>query len=608
MPVFKLTNSQGAALRGGATRTDGLGKLEALSAQEALGLLEGLKVNLRGADGVPKHGVLKLRNSSNAGKTMEFARMRGLDRMMSSRDTFANTAKAIQMLMVRSGLSEEKASELLQQYRSDDGSIKYKHALEMINGALDIIKAQPPRVFSGATAQEALSKAGIEIQGDRAQLATADKFTLDAKDKRQGVNAGAYGEVFEAVDNGNPCVFKRLGQPINVERNRDGELPRGRGMDGNHLAAGKLPGVIGPNRYVLRQRTKLPNSTDQVTFHVVNAGREFKQFCKAFFKDHPNEAESSLFVHGLIMDKAPGTLLRKAELSDQQLRGVAQGFAAVLINTAAHGVVLGDIKPENAFVDGDKLTLIDTDGAFKQSKWASKSAEKVSLARTFKVPGRGNAGLQQDLWSTGFTLLEAAHPDLNNELVTLAKPPEVVQQQRLSAVLDGDGPARPPAAPKVNSGQIMAKLQEIVGRPPPGSVDEFAFLCIQQALSQTQSAYTQRFTGQGRHLLDPLLAHPVVGGRDAFVAQHLVKKAALPQKPAAVATEGSAIKPLIEDKEIDLFAVPAQQPKKEKQLKDDEDDLPNSELQKFLMGQLKFMKSPKNGQADQISEELSDDE
>lgn len=60
MTVFKPTNQAGAAIQGGRNRVDGLQKLNELDKAEALALLSGLNANLRGVDGVPKHGVLKL--------------------------------------------------------------------------------------------------------------------------------------------------------------------------------------------------------------------------------------------------------------------------------------------------------------------------------------------------------------------------------------------------------------------------------------------------------------------------------------------------------------------------------------------------------------------
>ena len=59
--------------------------------------------------------------------------------------------------------------------------------------------------------------------------------------------------------------------------------------------------------------------------------------------------------------------------------------------------------------------------------------------------------------------------------------------------------------------------------PRPGSVEDFALLCLKTALSKQDAPYLKRFTGEGEHLLDPILAHPLIGGRQAFVDKNLVK-------------------------------------------------------------------------------------
>lgn len=47
-------------------------------------------------------------------------------------------------------------------------------------------------------------------------------------------------------------------------------------------------------------------------------------------------------------------------------------------------------------------------------------------------------------------------------------------------------------------------------------------------MSKPDAPYFKRFTGEGEHLLDPLLNHPLLGGRDEFIQKHLVKNEAAP--------------------------------------------------------------------------------
>ncbi len=66
-------------------------------------------------------------------------------------------------------------------------------------------------------------------------------------------------------------------------------------MDANQLAAEKVPGAIAPNRYIITKN----ESDGEKSFHVVTAGRNFKEFCRA-------NKGSDLELHGLVMDKAKG--------------------------------------------------------------------------------------------------------------------------------------------------------------------------------------------------------------------------------------------------------------------------------------------------------------
>lgn len=518
MAVFKLTNQAGAAIQGGRNRVEGLQKLNELDKSEALALLSGLKANLRGADGVPKHGVLKLRNSSKADMGMEFARMRGLDRWGSLDSTFRNTEQALKTLMLRAGLQEGDAKKLLDQYRSTNGQFRYKDAVGLITQATYIINREEPEAYAGKSIADALKNAGISFPPDTHKEATADRVNLE-----KGGNAGAFGRVFEGTIAGRSCMLKRLAAPVVIERGDDGALVRGREMDSNHLVHGKVPHVIGPNRYLISQTVE---GTREKSFHVVTAGRGFKEFCRQV------QNGIDLKMEGLVMDKAPGTRLKEADVHPEHLKGIAKGFTSVLMNASSHGMVFGDIKRENAFVEADSVTLIDTDGVLKRSKWASKAQDNPVMGRTFTYPAAAGAtGLQQDLWSVGFTLLQVAHKDKVGALFDIGapqNPPKAAPQQAPQRVnledhVDGSG-ARAPRPARLDKQQILGALEAVIGRPQAGSVEDFALLCIKTALSESNRSYTRRFTGDGTHLLDPVLAHPLLGSRDSFIRENLVKE------------------------------------------------------------------------------------
>ena len=513
MPTFKITDNIGAALRGGASRAEGLAKLDALGKQKSQSLLEGLRTNLAGADGLSKHGVLKLRNSSSTGSGMEFARMNGMDRWFSKDSTFANTSKALRTLLINSGTKPETADALLKQYGAKDGSIKCKDAITLINRVL-------PQSARGSTLAESLQNAGIQAPAEAQQ----DSIQLGEKDLSQG----AFGKVFPATDNGASCILKRFGKPLKIELNEAGNLKRGRFMDANHLAAGKVPGTIAPNRYII---TKLEPDGSK-SFHTVTAGRNFKEFCrlnkgsvpelddkgnpKLDDQDKPIE-RSILELHGIVMDKAKGGRMDQVRSSDSEQKDIARGFASVLMNASAHGVIFYDIKPENAFVDGGKLTLIDTDGAFKNSKTNAKNPKDgPAVGATFWVPTKMRGkdspqlGLQQDLWSVGFSLLEHAGRGSGN----LSDVGALKGQNRYFFWTKND-----------TLEEQLAWLKMKIGgpEPRPGSVEDFALLCLKTALSKQDAPYFKRFTGEGEHLLDPILAHPLIGGRQAFIDKNFVK-------------------------------------------------------------------------------------
>lgn len=494
MAVFKITTPTGP-LRGGATREAGLNKLESLGSQHSKTLLEGLRTNLLGADGNAKHGVLKLRNSSKAGNQMEFARMRGMDRWFSKKSTFKNTASALEKLMIQSGTKPETAKALIKQYSAKDGSIKCKDAIQLINRIL-------PQSTQGATVAASLQQVGIEAPDEALQ----DKINLS---EEQNLEQGAIGKVFQATDHGAPCILKRFGEPIAIALDNSGIIKRGALIDGNHLAAGKVPGTIAPNRYIIAKT----DPGGGKAFHTVTAGLNFKEFCK-------QNKGSQLALHGIVMDKAKGARMDQVNSSSSEQKEIARGFAAILMNASSRGVVFYDIKRENAFVDGGKLTLIDTDGAFKNSKTAAKNPDKQEIALTFMVPTKDDSskdsphrGLQQDLWSVGFTLLEHAGRGEGNLME--------------AGHLRGRDPYQ--FWHRMDTPEArFAWLKEKIGGPEPraGSVEDFAFLCIKTALSEPDAPYFQRFTGEEgqTHLLDPILAHPLLGGREAFIESHLARK------------------------------------------------------------------------------------
>jgi hypothetical protein len=514
MAVFKITDNIGAALRGGASRAEGLAKLDALDKQQSQRLLEGLRTNLAGADGLSKHGVLKLRNSSSTGSGMEFARMNGMDRWFSKESTFANTSKALRALLINSGTKPETADALLKQYGAKDGSIKCKDAITLINRVL-------PQSATGSTLAESLRNAGIHAPAEAMQ----DSIQLE---KQDDLSQGGFGKVFPATDNGSPCIVKRFGVPREIKLDKSGNLTRGDEMDANHLAAGKVPGTIAPNRYII---SKLEPDGSK-SFHTVTAGRNFKEFCRLNkgsvpelddkgnprLDDEDNAIERSILeLHGIVMDKAKGARMDQVRSSESEQKEIAQGFASILMNASSRGVVFYDIKRQNAFVDGGKITLIDTDGAFKNSKTQSKNPEKPTVAATYIVPTKNtmnanspHRGMQQDLWCVGISLLEHAGRG-NGNLDDVG----LLQRQDAYNFWTKNN--------TVEEQFVWLKNKIGVPEPRPGSVEDFALLCIKTALSKHDAPYFKRFTGEGKHLLDPILAHPLIGGREAFIDKNLVK-------------------------------------------------------------------------------------
>lgn len=505
MPVFKIapppaqptfpggSEMPPSPLKGGVTREAGLQQLKDLDATQSQEVLKGLRTNLLGADGTPKHGVLKLRNSSSTDKEMEFARMRGMDRWFSKRGTFANTGKALQILMERTGMKPETAEALIKQYSANDGSIKYKDAVTLINRVL-------PETSSGTTVEEALKQAkitGIPEKGMANEIAETE---FD-----DHTTSGAQGVVYEGRDHGTPCMLKRNKEPLKIELTEAGGLVRGKKMDGNHLAAGKLPGVIAPNRYLLSKT----DANGDKTYHVVTAGGPFKEFCK---KEGTKGA--TLMMEGLIMDKAKGTRMLETRSSASNQKEIAKGFTAILMNASSRGFVLGDIKGLNAFVDGGKVTLIDTDGAFKQSKVEQKTQKDPILTGTYIHP-TASSGQQQDLYSLGITLLVHSYrsqgPAGNDKVDDL-----------LNA-----GKESPGDKFKYDDDTLLANrlesIRTVVGSPSKGSVEDFALECIETALKEGNK-YETRFTGQVPHLLDPILDHPLIGGREAFIQKNLLPR------------------------------------------------------------------------------------
>lgn len=145
MGVQKINVGNGN-LKGGASRAEGLEKLKQFEKDQATTVLRELRTSLIGANNRPKHGVLKLVNSSKVDKEMAFARKNGLDRWFSRADTFANTSRALEILLQKSGIDSAKAQELLLKAKNASGlgggQIKYDAATDMIDEALALGQRQ----------------------------------------------------------------------------------------------------------------------------------------------------------------------------------------------------------------------------------------------------------------------------------------------------------------------------------------------------------------------------------------------------------------------------------------------------------------------------------
>jgi hypothetical protein len=120
------------------------------------------------------------------------------------------------------------------------------------------------------------------------------------------------------------------------------------------------------------------------------------------------------------------------------------------------------------------------------------------------------------LWSVGFTLLEHAGRGDGN-LMDVGR---LVGRDKYQFLVREKTPK-----------EKFDWLQEKAGGPGrPGSVEDFALLCLKTALSKPDAPYFKRFTGEGSHLLDPILNHPLIGGRDQFIEKHLLKSAPAPNR------------------------------------------------------------------------------
>jgi hypothetical protein len=145
------------------------------------------------------------------------------------------------------------------------------------------------------------------------------------------------------------------------------------------------------------------------------------------------------------------------------------------------------------------------------------------MTYTYPFPAPScRSGLQQDLWSVGFSLLEKSDPKNRAALYNVWKAPEEPKPNHQAVLED---------APMVKSKIVIPSAQDVTdrihialqGAPPAGTVEDFAILCIKTAMSQTKQLYTKRFTGEGPHLLDPILSHSVIGGRETFIKENLLK-------------------------------------------------------------------------------------
>lgn len=271
-----------------------------------------------------------------------------------------------------------------------------------------------------------------------------------------------------------------------------------------------LPQVITPSVYVVRELAS--NGTQ--TYHAVAGQQRLKDWART------QAADSKFEVAGLLMPKAAGKNPieypkparpddveppAKLNVSRSDLKPMAQSAMSMLTGLASHGLIHGDIKPENLMWDAKtkSLQLIDNDGLQKVSKKAGSQVSEAAGAGTLtylnpvkyaRPPGKGQQearlGLGRDLFAMGMVLLEASMHARG-------------QGERADALMNRLTFSSSPAGQAIlwmRNGNYRSGLETLKQENlPPNSVEAFARSCIVKSIEHEEARLAKQDFGFDRY-------------------------------------------------------------------------------------------------------------
>ena len=240
------------------------------------------------------------------------------------------------------------------------------------------------------------------------------------------VNRGSFGALYKQTINGETKAVKTLmsGGPYYVELDKspgaslqNPKLSRDKEVTAAYFKDSEKTFIMAPTHYLINEDH--PHKQNIENWVVEVRDKEFRAWAKDQLIKNKQFDSYRLTIVGLIQDWAEGFELHQASeagaITSDMIQPIAISYMNALIAMAKRGFVHGDIKPSNAFFDPatNRLKLIDTGGLTKISKDDARESQTLfvkqrGITDAFSLPtvvGDEKVGFEQDLFSTGVTIL-----------------------------------------------------------------------------------------------------------------------------------------------------------------------------------------------------------
>lgn len=492
------------------------------------------ELSLHTKDGRNRNCNVRLIHTTNTDRNMEF---QAYNKGVGNSTRTLETKAAIQALFDKAGWDRTHLDEYLDTIKNRGDLISGTRLLEALEkSGPSVNTAEPDRVSlleepdfdekseeeGGMSVDEALQAAGIENY------------------ENSYIDKGGFAKAYKVSYQGEESVYKHSTAltpdkypqvTLDTITKIKPRLVRTNEVTAAYLKANQLKNVSIPTGFLVRIERE--GSTG---YEVVPAGKEFKNWA---LEQLGLPSPPTIRIAGSIMPLAAGTGLEKLipkegsnpsapKLARGDLLSIATRSLDTLESFGNHGFVHGDIKPANMIYDqgSGKLTFIDTGSLTKISKDPQRLehtafSSKRGVTTEYSLPRTkdGKAvGHEQDLFSTGLTLLEAS---LKNRGAS-----EIMAGVR-ARVSRGT-----PGHYERFAGTMGADLRSLVekgGSLSSDSVEDLALRMIEKSLAAKKPVLREEIQG----IISELRKHPSVAGPELSKVDHAGNSGQLDNPPSS---------------------------------------------------------------------------